>query len=79
MSGYILSVPAQEDVAVILDYYFEEAGHRVARKMTAEFVGVLRRSWEQKLTAYTGMASWRLNLGRAAMDLPAFSCAVRRS
>jgi plasmid stabilization system protein ParE len=42
MKGYRLSVPAQEDLSGILDYYFEEAGYGVARDMTAEFVGTFR-------------------------------------
>ncbi|HTB10738.1 MAG TPA: type II toxin-antitoxin system RelE/ParE family toxin [Bryobacteraceae bacterium] len=43
MSGYILSVPAQEDLAGILGYYFEEAGYRISRKMAAEFVAAFRK------------------------------------
>ncbi len=42
MSGYILSVPAQEDLAGILDYYFEEAGYRISRTMAAGFVAAFR-------------------------------------
>jgi toxin ParE1/3/4 len=42
MKGFRLSVPAQEDLSGIFNYYFEEAGHRVARKMAAEFVGAFR-------------------------------------
>jgi len=42
MKGYRLSVPAQEDLSGILDYYFEEAGYEVAREMEAEFVGAFR-------------------------------------
>lgn len=42
MKGYRLSVPAQEDLNGIFDYYFEEAGFRVARKMAVEFVEAFR-------------------------------------
>jgi plasmid stabilization system protein ParE len=42
MSGYRLSVPAQEDLSGIFDHYFEEAGHGVARKMVTEFAGAFR-------------------------------------
>jgi plasmid stabilization system protein ParE len=42
MKGYRLSVPAQEDLSGIFDYYFEEAGYRVAREMMAEFVSAFR-------------------------------------
>lgn len=42
MKGYRLSVPAQEDLNGIFDYYFEEAGHGVAREMEAEFLGAFR-------------------------------------
>jgi plasmid stabilization system protein ParE len=42
MRGYRLSVPAQEDLSGIFDYYFEEAGYGVARGMITEFVGAFR-------------------------------------
>lgn len=42
MTGYILTPAAQEDLANIRDYYVEEAGHRVARRMLAEFVEAFR-------------------------------------
>jgi plasmid stabilization system protein ParE len=42
MSGYILTVTAQEDLVQIRDYYLEEAGHRVARQMLVEFVETFR-------------------------------------
>jgi plasmid stabilization system protein ParE len=42
MKGYRLSVPAQEDLNGIFDYYFEEAGYGVAREMVTEFVGAFR-------------------------------------
>ena len=42
MSRYILMPAAQEDLAGIRDYYLEQAGYRVARKMIVEFVEVLR-------------------------------------
>ena len=38
MSGYILTVTAQEDLIQIRDYYLEKAGRRVARQMLVEFV-----------------------------------------
>jgi plasmid stabilization system protein ParE len=47
MRGYILSVPAQEDLAGILDYYFEEAGYRVSRKMAARFVYGFSKNCEE--------------------------------
>jgi plasmid stabilization system protein ParE len=43
MRGYILSVPAQEDLAGILSYYSEEAGYRISRKMAVEFVAAFRK------------------------------------
>lgn len=42
MKGYRLSVPAQVDLSGIFDYYFEEAGYGVARKMAIEFVEAFR-------------------------------------
>ena len=42
MSHYILSVPAQEDLSGIFDHYFEQAGHRVSRKILSELVGAFR-------------------------------------
>jgi toxin ParE1/3/4 len=42
MSGYILTPAAQEDLTDIRDYYLEEAGHRVARRMLVEFVEAFR-------------------------------------
>jgi len=39
---YILAPAAQEDLVAIHDYYREEAGYRVARKMLAEFVAAFR-------------------------------------
>ena len=37
MSRYILAPAAQEDLVAIRDYYLEEAGYRVARRMLVEF------------------------------------------
>ncbi len=42
MSAYRLTPVAQEDLADIRDYYWEEAGHRVARQMLVEFVEAFR-------------------------------------
>ncbi len=42
MSRYILMPAAQEDLAGIRDYYLEEAGSRVARRMIAEFAEAFR-------------------------------------
>jgi plasmid stabilization system protein ParE len=42
MSGYILAPTAQEDLVAIRDYYLEEAGYRIARRMLVEFVEAFR-------------------------------------
>ena len=42
MSGYKLAPPAQEDLALIRDYYQREAGYRMVRRMLAEFVEAFR-------------------------------------
>ena len=42
MNRYFLSPAAQEDLVDISDYYLEEAGTRVARKMLVEFVEAFR-------------------------------------
>ena len=42
MSRYILLPAAKQDLAEILDKYFEEAGCRVARRMMVEFVEAFR-------------------------------------
>lgn len=42
MKGYRLSVPAQEDLSGIIDYYFEEAGYLIARGTAVEFVEAFR-------------------------------------
>jgi plasmid stabilization system protein ParE len=42
MSGYILTPTAQEDLVQIRDYYVEEAGTRVARRILVEFVETFR-------------------------------------
>jgi plasmid stabilization system protein ParE len=42
MSGYILAAPAQEDLLAIRRYYLREAGYRIARQMSAEFVSAFR-------------------------------------
>jgi toxin ParE1/3/4 len=38
MSGYVLTPTAQDDLIAIRHYYLEEAGHRIARQILAEFV-----------------------------------------
>jgi plasmid stabilization system protein ParE len=42
MSRYDLTTSAQEDLNDIRDYYWREAGYRVVRQMTAEFVAAFR-------------------------------------
>ncbi len=42
MSGYSLTASAQEDLRGIRDYYLREAGYRIARQMTSEFVAAFR-------------------------------------
>jgi len=38
MSGYVLTPTAQQDLLQIRDYYWEQAGHRIARQILTEFV-----------------------------------------
>jgi len=42
MSRYVLARSAQRDLVLIPDYYLEEAGYRVARRMLAELVAAFR-------------------------------------
>jgi len=42
MSGYSLTASAQRDFLAVRDYYLREAGYRIARQMTAEFVAAFR-------------------------------------
>lgn len=42
MSRYSLTTSAQEDFRDIRYYYLREAGYRIARQMTAEFVAAFR-------------------------------------
>lgn len=42
MSRYVLAGSAQRDLVLIRDYYLEEAGYRVARRMLTEFVAAFR-------------------------------------
>jgi plasmid stabilization system protein ParE len=38
MSGYVLTPTAQQDLLQIRDYYWEQAGYRIARQVLTEFV-----------------------------------------
>jgi antitoxin ParD1/3/4/toxin ParE1/3/4 len=42
MTRYVLTETAQEDLKNIRDYYFGEAGYRIARRMLVEFVQAFR-------------------------------------
>jgi antitoxin ParD1/3/4/toxin ParE1/3/4 len=42
MSGYVLTPTAQQDLLQIREYYWKQAGYRVARQMLAEFVEAFR-------------------------------------
>ena len=42
MSRYVLMPAAREDLADIRDYYVQEAGYRIARRLVVEFVQSFR-------------------------------------
>ena len=42
MSGYVLTPTAQQDLLQIRDYYWEQAGYRIARQVLTEFVGAFQ-------------------------------------
>ncbi len=42
MSRYVLMPAAREDLADIRDYYLQEAGYRIARRLVVEFVQSFR-------------------------------------
>ena len=42
MSGYVLTPTAQQDLLQIRDYYWEQAGYRLARQVLTEFVGAFQ-------------------------------------